>query len=171
MLTFTQQSARLLSPWIRQWKMSPCYFLPILRVVTILFFKCIDTILRHFRLSWSMRLYFLIVLACIGKLVIGKVKSCIVEFFDSEILNIYKYPQCFADKATLYFISSFPKLKVRFPYLFQQKNEGLQVKYNCRYKFWKRGQCTCRYIWIENYGTKKYLINYYVKLTFKSHSI
>ena len=42
-------SARFLSPWIRQWEMSPCYFLPVLRVVTVLFFKCIDTILRHFR--------------------------------------------------------------------------------------------------------------------------
>ena len=29
--------------------MSPCFFLPVLRVVTVLFFKCIDTILRHFR--------------------------------------------------------------------------------------------------------------------------
>ena len=74
-------------------------------------------------------------------------------------------------KVTLYFSSSFPKLKVHFPYLFQQKIEGLQVKYNCRYKFLKKDVSVHAGIWIENYGTKKYLINYYVKLTFKSHSI
>ena len=107
----------------------------------------------------------------ISKLVIGKVKTCIVEFVDSEILNISTYPQYFAVKATIYFSSSFPKLKVYFPYLFQQKIEGLQIKYNCRYKYLKRVVNVHAGIWIENYGTKKYLINYYVKLTFKSHSI
>ena len=87
-------------------------------------------------------------------MVIGKVKTCIVEFVDSEILNISTYPQCFTDKATLYFSFSFPKLKVRFPYLFQQKIEGLQVKYNCRHKFLKRVVNVQEGIWIKNYGTK-----------------
>ena len=55
-----KKSVRFLSPWIHQWEMSPRYFLPILRVVTVLFFKCIESI-QFFDIleSWSTRLYFL----------------------------------------------------------------------------------------------------------------
>ena len=106
----------------------------------------------------------------IGKLVIGKVKTCIVEFFDSEILNISTYPQSFADETTLYFSSSFPRLKVRFPICSSKRQRAFRSSITVDINFKKKVNVHAG-IWIENYGTKKYLINYYVKLTFKSHSI